>query len=115
MRGHGVRRAARTGEIRKELTTLAGVDSDFIQFENLCDSSGELHGTAKGERGKGSPHPIARVTSESPLWDWAEVAEWLVDRGKLGAREVEAARVVRGHDLFLETSVGRAEGHRRRA
>lgn len=68
---------------------------------------------AKGERGKGFPHPIARVTSESPLWDWVEVAEWLAERGNLRAREVEAAKVVRDHNLSLLASARRAEVGRR--
>ena len=28
-------------------------------------------------RGKDFPPPVARVTSESPLWAWADVARWL--------------------------------------
>ena len=32
---------------------------------------------AKGQRSKGFPAPVARVTSETPLWDWAAVANWL--------------------------------------
>ena len=42
---------------------------------------------AKGERGKNFPAPIARVTSESPLWNWAMVARWLFVHKKV-SREV---------------------------
>lgn len=36
----------------------------------------------KGSRGKNFPAPIAKVTSESPLWDWAEVARWMASNAK---------------------------------
>jgi hypothetical protein len=36
-----------------------------------------------GARGKGFPAPFARVTSDSPLWNWSDVAKWFVLRGKL--------------------------------
>lgn len=37
----------------------------------------------QGKRGKGFPPPVARILSESPLWNWREVAEWLASRNKL--------------------------------
>lgn len=68
---------------------------------------------AKGERGHGFPSPIARVISESPLYDWAEVAAWLHHHGKLSLAEVVQARTVRevnryftGHQLG-QSYVGR--------
>lgn len=38
---------------------------------------------AHGQRGDGFPRPIARVTTEAPLWDWPTVASWLLKRGKI--------------------------------
>lgn len=38
---------------------------------------------ASGQRGRDFPPPVARVTSDGPLWDWAEVAMWLVAAGRL--------------------------------
>lgn len=40
---------------------------------------------AHGQRGEGFPKPIARVTTETPLWDWPTVAGWLLERGKISA------------------------------
>ena len=53
---------------------------------------------ALGNRGEGFPAPVVRVTTESPLWDWAEVAGWMRRQGKakvddaavLQARQVKA-------------------------
>jgi hypothetical protein len=45
---------------------------------------------------KPAPSPIARVTSETPLWDWATVAKWLFQHEKLPrekALEAEAVKV----------------------
>nr|WP_051686604.1 hypothetical protein [Ochrobactrum sp. UNC390CL2Tsu3S39] len=38
---------------------------------------------AKGLRGQDFPAPIARVTSESPLWNWTDVSKWMFLRGKI--------------------------------
>lgn len=51
---------------------------------------------SKGQRGRDFPAPIARVTSDSPLWDWATVAKWLFRHEKLSreaAIEAEAVRI----------------------
>jgi hypothetical protein len=50
---------------------------------------------SKGQRSKNFPPPVARVTSDSPLWDWATVAKWLFRHGKLTremAIEAEAVK-----------------------
>lgn len=57
----------------------------------------------KGERQEGFPHPVARVTSESPLWDWCEVATWMHDRELIDREEVIRARIVKeGNQVLAE-------------
>lgn len=58
----------------------------------------------KGERDEGFPAPVARVTSKHPLWDWEEVAEWLVDRDALPREELVRARIVKEVNLHLDAS-----------
>lgn len=51
---------------------------------------------AKGNRSENFPAPVARVTTDAPLWAWAPVAKWLFENDKLGrevALEAEAVRV----------------------
>jgi hypothetical protein len=50
---------------------------------------------AKGARGKGKefPAPVARVTSDTPLYDWAEVAAWMALNKKIPAETAIAAGV----------------------
>jgi predicted DNA-binding transcriptional regulator AlpA len=56
---------------------------------------------AKGQRGSGFPSPVAKITSESPLWDWATVARWLFFKQKL-TREaaVEAEAVKQANEVI---------------
>ncbi|MCF2523005.1 hypothetical protein [Bradyrhizobium sp. G127] len=56
---------------------------------------------AKGERGRDFPSPVAKVTSESPLWDWVEVARWMFRRKSLSLHHVVEARIVRQANVAL--------------
>lgn len=59
----------------------------------------------KGHRQEGFPAPTARVTSASPLWDWAEVAEWLFRHGRISREEALEAGVVGAANQILEGGV----------
>lgn len=59
--------------------------SDIAARTGMSRSAMTLY--SKGERAKNFPAPVARVTSESPLWDWAIVARWMYENKKL-AREI---------------------------
>ena len=49
---------------------------------------------AKGQRSEGFPIPVARITSDTSLYDWSEVAIWLYQHEKLSREEaLEAAAV----------------------
>lgn len=50
---------------------------------------------AKGLRGNDFPAPVARVTTDSALWDWVEVARWLFRHRRLALQDVLRARLVR--------------------
>jgi predicted DNA-binding transcriptional regulator AlpA len=56
---------------------------------------------AKGQRGKDFPAPVAKITSDSALWDWAAVARWLFRHDRLRRDEVVAAEAVRQVNLSL--------------
>ncbi|HWF00892.1 MAG TPA: hypothetical protein VG248_13925 [Caulobacteraceae bacterium] len=67
---------------------------------NLSDMAGRADLTRaaltnyfKGARGKGFPPPRARVTTDSPLWDWADVSLWLYHQGRL-SRDAAAEAAV---------------------
>lgn len=50
---------------------------------------------AQGARSENFPAPIAKVTSSSPLWDWAAVAKWMYKNKKIGFEEAVAAETVK--------------------
>lgn len=94
----------------------AGAKVDRVEPDplvSLSDIAARSHMTraamtqyAKGQRSKGFPAPVARVTSESPLWDWPTVARWLYERNKLPRESVVAAMVLKSANEAL--SGGRA-------
>lgn len=49
---------------------------------------------AKGQRAEGFPSPVARVTSESPLWEWPEVARWFYIRHRISGQAVAEAEAL---------------------
>ena len=68
--------------------------SDIAERANV--SRAAVSHYCKGERGdKAFPSPVARVTSDSPLYDWVDVARWLHKNQKLSAETVLEARMVR--------------------
>ena len=50
---------------------------------------------SKGQRSENFPSPVARVTSDTPLWDWATVATWLFRHQKLSREEAIEAEAVK--------------------
>jgi len=86
--------------------TVVHVEPDHLV--SLTDIAARAHLTkaavslyAKGKRGEGFPAPVARVTTESPLWDWVMVARWLHRQGRLSASTLVQARLVRGINVQI--------------
>jgi hypothetical protein len=67
--------------------------SDIANRANLGRAA--ISNYAHGLRGQGFPHPVARVTSDSPLWDWVQVSKWMYDHHKIARSVVVEATVVR--------------------
>jgi hypothetical protein len=73
--------------------------SDIAKRADVSRASISLY--AKGERGDAFPAPVARVTTESPLWDWFEVARWMFRRRTISRTVVVEAKIVREANLAL--------------
>lgn len=80
--------AAGARPLRLEPDPLVSL-SDIAARAGLTRAAVSLY--ARGQRGAGFPAPVVRVTSESPLWDWAVVAEWLRRRGQVSLAVVTDA------------------------
>lgn len=61
----------------------------------------------KGLRARAFPAPVAKVTSESPLWDWATVARWMFENKKLPREAAIDAEIVRQ----ANEAIGKGELH----
>lgn len=81
--------------------------SDIAERSGLTRQAISLY--TKAERGSGFPNPVARVTSNSPLWDWLEVTEWLHALSKIDREAVVEARVVKEANRFLELQNGKPD------
>lgn len=76
--------------------------SDIAERGGVSKAAVSLY--AKGERGKDFPAPVARVTTESPLWDWVEVADWMHRHQKLPLQALVEAKVVRAANLAVQSA-----------
>jgi hypothetical protein len=56
---------------------------------------------AKGERAKNFPAPIARVTADSSLWDWATVARWMFKNRKIARDVAIEAEIVKAANAAI--------------
>ncbi|MER8499884.1 MULTISPECIES: hypothetical protein [unclassified Mesorhizobium] len=59
---------------------------------------------SKGQRGEDFPLPVARVTTQNPLWDWTDVAFWLFERGQVTPEVALEALILRQTNARLEES-----------
>ena len=100
--------------VRKAGATVDRVEPDWlVSLSEIAARSGLTRAAislyAKGERGKDFPHSVARVTTESPLWDWPVVARWLHERDQIPEQAVVEAKIIRSVNDAL------ADEHRRYA
>jgi len=62
---------------------------------------------SKGARGKNFPAPVVKVTSESPLWDWATVARWMFENEKVDKETALEAEIVK----YANTAISDGKDH----
>ena len=70
--------------------------------ERVLNRTGKTRiGDGGSWRGVNDARPVARVTTESPLWDWVEVARWMFKRKTISRHVVVDAKIVREANLAL--------------
>lgn len=107
---------AAVSDTRKAGATVERIEPDpLVSLSEIAKRTGltkaAISNYAHGHREDMFPGPVARVTTDSPLWDWVEVVRWLRRRHKvdLGRRDLIQARILR--DLNLMIAEGRAKPH----
>jgi len=96
-------------DVRRAGATIERVEPDhLVSASDIASRSGIGRAAvslyASGKRGEGFPHPVARVTSDSPLWDWFEVASWMHHRKQLDLSVVLRAKMVREANTYFRQS-----------
>jgi hypothetical protein len=87
-----------------ECVEMAGANVDRVEPDplvSLADIAARTGLTraaitqySKGQRSAAFPSPVARVTSDTSLYDWSQVATWLYQHEKLSRdKAIEAAAV----------------------
>lgn len=82
--------------------------SDIAQRAGLTKAA--VYNYTKGERRSEFPAPVARITTGSPLWDWADVSCWLYQQGVIAIDAWSQAIFVKNTNVRL-----RAEAANRRS
>ncbi|WP_158784553.1 AlpA family transcriptional regulator [Pantoea sp. BAV 3049] len=94
---------------------VESVDSVLVGLSDIAELT-EMSRQAiallkEGTRGKGDfPNPVQRIKGQSPLWSWAEVAEWLVNSGRMSADNplTQNARELEQWNLALRIRASKA-------
>ena len=86
--------------VRKAGAKVERVEPDpLVSLSDMAARAGmtraALSNYFKGVRAKSFPATVAKVTSESPLWDWATVARWMYAHKKLSREAALEAEIVR--------------------
>jgi transcriptional regulator with XRE-family HTH domain len=86
--------------VRKAGASVNRIEPDYlVSMAEIAERAGlsraAISNYVSGERGRNFPHPIARVTTESPLWDWTDVARWLHESDRISAFAVLEAEVIK--------------------
>ena len=89
-------------QIRQAGAEVIRFEPDFlVSATDIAERAGQTKQSItlyiKGVRRSDFPLPHARLASKNPLWDWVEVARWLVDNGMLDEavyREASISRII---------------------
>jgi hypothetical protein len=104
-------------DVTRAGATVEHIEPDYlVSLSDIADrcalSRSAVSLYAKGERGDGFPPPIARITSESPLWDWVHVARWMFRRKTLSLAALVRAKIVRDANRAVAETGGQIENSR---
>jgi hypothetical protein len=91
--------------------------SEIAKRSGLSRAAVSLFTSGQRAKEKEFPKPVARVTTDSPLWDWFYVARWMYHRHQLNLDAVVQAKLVREanravaaedfeHTSFVRRAVG---------
>ncbi|MDP2410005.1 MAG: hypothetical protein Q8M26_06935 [Pseudolabrys sp.] len=103
--------ASAIADVKKAGATVDRVEPDpLVSLSDMAARAGltraAMTNYSKGTRARDFPAPVARVTSESPLWDWATVARWMYRHGKLARAAAIDAAIVKQANAVIDEGGG---------
>lgn len=103
-----IRTAVEDAESAGVNARVESVDSALVGLSDIAELTGMSRQAIAllkdGARGPGNfPGPVQRLRGQSPLWDWAAVASWLMAQGRLAAHSemAENAKIISKWNLAL--------------
>ncbi|AUQ41254.1 MULTISPECIES: helix-turn-helix transcriptional regulator [Yersiniaceae] len=96
---------------------VESVDSALVGLSDIAEITGmsrqAITMLKDGTRGSGDfPCPVQRIKGQSPLWDWANIADWLMKNGRLSedSELVVNANTLSKWNLALRNSASKDYG-----
>lgn len=98
--------ASAVEDVAKAGATVDRIEPDpLVSLIEIAARSGltrqAITNYAKGERAKNFPAPMARVTADSSLWDWATVAKWMFKNKKIERDVAIEAEIVKAANAAI--------------
>ena len=102
--------ASAVRDVRKAGAVVARIEPDsLVSLSDIAARAGLSRAAtsnyAAALRGKDFPAPVARVLSDSPLWQWTAVARWLYLKGKVSSEVVVEACAIEAANRALGEGV----------
>jgi hypothetical protein len=99
--------ASARDDVRRAGAFVERVEPDhLVNASDIAARSGmtraAISNYSAGKRATGFPAPVARITTDSPLWDWVEVATWLARDGKVTDEAVAEALSIRSANEAID-------------
>lgn len=96
-------------DVLKTGATVERFEPDFLVSAAEIAERSELTRAAvsnytRGLRKEDFPAPVARIMSDSPLWDWVEVSSWLHKKGRVSRDVVVDARIGRTINIVCQSN-----------
>lgn len=96
-------------DVRKAGAQIERIEpDDLVSMAEIAKRAGVTRAAVSnyyaGVRGKTFPAPVAKITSDSPLWDWLAVSRWLFRKSMVPRNVVVRAAIIKNVNAFLVQS-----------
>ena len=95
-------------DVTRAGATVESIEPDIlVSLSEMANRAGMSRAAmslyANGQRQQDFPTPVAKVISDSPLWDWADVASWLYGHDRVSYEAAQEAYAIKRINEMLRT------------